>query len=98
MEYLLYQKTYQYDQMMKRYFEPQEAPLGIKGISPSSMNFLSSNDVTDSQMFQSPYDITLDAIYKIYLKLVGQKKSIEDVEECIKQIALLINETLSNSS
>lgn len=49
-------------------------------------------------MFQSPYDISLDAIYKIYLILIGQKKSIEDVEECIKQIAFLIDETLSNSS
>ena len=49
-------------------------------------------------MFQSPYDISLDAIYKVYLNLIGQKKSIEDVEECIKQIALLIDETISNSS
>ena len=48
MEYLLYQKTYQYDQMMKRYFEPQETPLRIKGISPNSMNFLSSSDASDS--------------------------------------------------
>ena len=33
MDYLIFIKTHQYDQMMKRYFEPMEEPVSISNMA-----------------------------------------------------------------